>query len=201
MRVQLVLGALVSLATAFYYPSISDDQDQSKNHQEQDYNRQSRYLWINQSNTSPYYSLVMNATTLALGALYYGSIGLGMWSVLNEASNTVAKHKALKAKLQIDDSGDHGLGNDFQYSDLSEVSGGGDYAPSATNEAELEEYEKQLKEYEQAYEAYLASYKDWAEKYGMDPNPPDLNALVDSEETRRRKRYQISSLHRLLQAV
>ena len=191
MRVQLVLAALVSLATAFYYPSISDDQDQSKNHQEQDYNRQQRYLWINQSNTSPYYSLVMNVTTLAIGALYYGSIGLGMWSVLNDASNTVAKHKALKAKLQIDDSGDHSLGNDFQYSDLGEVDGG-DYAPSAADEAELIEYEKQLKEYEQAYESYLASYKDWAEKYGMDPNPPDLSAaaseLVESQE-QRRKRY------------
>ena len=129
----------------------------------------------------------MNVTTLAIGALYYGSIGLGMWSVLNDASNTVAKHKALKAKLQIDDSDDHGLGTDFQYGDLSEVSGG-DYAPSAADEAELAEYEKQLKEYEQAYEAYLASYKDWAEKYGMDPNPPDLSELVESQE-QRRKRY------------
>ena len=152
MRVQLVLAALVSLATAFYYPSISDDQDHSQNHH--DYNRQGRYLWINQSNTSPYYSLVMNMTTIAIGMLTYGSVGLGLWSVLAEADNALAKKKALKAKLQVgtgNDDFDDTLASDFEY-DLSEVNSApgdqGSYSYSTADEAEILKYEKELKEYE-----------------------------------------------------
>ena len=95
MRVQLVLAALVSLAAAFYYPSISDDQA-SQTYEQAGYNRNGRYLWVNESNTASYYSMVVNTTTLAIAGFYLGTIGLGMYSLWNDAANTVAKHKLAK---------------------------------------------------------------------------------------------------------
>ena len=152
------LGLLNNKKKLTYIGSLADRT--TTHEQQQQQNRHGRYLWVNESNANPFYSMVFNATTVAIGAFYFGSIGLGIYSVLNEAANSVAKHKKAKSKLQDADAEQIGVGPiDLETYDTSD-------------DSDLEEYEKQLHEYEQAYDAYLKSYQDWAEQYGQDPEPP-----------------------------
>ena len=159
MKFQLVLAALVGLASSvasafglWNYPPISSfDQNLSAQHQTS--YEQPRYLYTDANSSIP----VVNATTLAVGAFYFGSIALGVLSVLNDAANAVAKHKAQKKVKKVKKN----------YS----------FQPSfQPEEEELDEeykrYEQELRQYKESYAEYLKSYADWAEKYGQDPNPP-----------------------------
>ena len=154
MKFQLVLAALVGLASSalWNYPPISSF-DQNLLQAEQTSYEQPRYLYTDANSSIP----VVNATTLAVGAFYFGSIALGVLSVLNDAANAVAKHKAQKKVKKVKKN----------YS----------FQPSfQPEEEELDEeykrYEQELRQYKESYAEYLKSYADWAEKYGQDPNPP-----------------------------
>lgn len=161
MKFQLVLAALVGLASSvasafglWNYPPISSfDQNLSAAQHQTSY-EQPRYLYTDANSSIP----VVNATTLAVGAFYFGSIALGVLSVLNDAANAVAKHKAQKKVKKV---------KKKTYS----------FQPSFQPEEEeldeeYERYEQELRQYKESYAEYLQSYADWAEKYGQDPNPP-----------------------------
>lgn len=157
MKFQLVLAALVGLASSalWKYPSISSigaDPNQSE--------QQPRYLYTDANSSIP----VVNATTLAVGAFYFGSIALGVLSVLNDAANAVAKHRAQKKVKKVKKVS----AQDFQPSFRPEH--------EAIDE-EYERYEQELREYKESYAEYLNNYREWAEKYGQDPIPPTSAAL------------------------
>lgn len=153
MKFLLVLAALVGLAFSFTYPSYEAD-----HHEDILLHRERRYLRVNNDT-------VVNATTLAIGAFYFGTIALGFMSVLNNAANQVVKHRS---KLRKD--------SDIQPSPLEYE----EYSEYSDLEA-YERYEQELREYKQAYAEYVKEYKQWAEEYGQDPNPP-------------KKRYEFSYL-------
>ena len=157
MKFQLVLAALVGLASSalWKYPSISSigaDPNQSE--------QQPRYLYTDANSSIP----VVNATTLAVGAFYFGSIALGVLSVLNDAANAVAKHKAQK-KVKKVKKNRYAIEDSFQPS----------FQPEEDQlDEEYERYEQELRQYKESYAEYLQNYADWAEKYGQDPIPPAI---------------------------
>jgi hypothetical protein len=145
---------VLAKAASYHYPSISshgrpDPEDLTG----LDRNGHGRYLFVN---SEP----VINATTIAITALYVGSLGLGVLSVFNEAANTVAKHRAKKvAKAKAKK--DHRPPPTQHYHNDNDD----DLDP------ELLQYEQQVREYEKAYADYAKSYQEWADKYGQPPGP------------------------------
>ena len=168
MKFQLLLGALVGLASSYglHYPAISHTDQQAES-------SQPRYLYTNANSSIP----VVNATTLAVGAFYFGSIALGVLSVLNDAANAVAKHRASKKAKKVKKV------SQVRYQDAdAEVSEELDEI-----DEEFERYEKELREYKESYAEYLKNYAEWAEKYGQDPHPPP-----DHFRRRRKRRLDMS---------
>ena len=168
MKFQLVLAALVGLASSvasafglWNYPPISSfDQNLSAAAQHQTSYEQPRYLYTDANSSIP----VVNATTLAVGAFYFGSIALGVLSVLNDAANAVAKHKAQK-KVKKVKKNRYAIEDSFQPS----------FQPEEDQlDEEYERYEQELRQYKESYAEYLQNYADWAEKYGQDPVPPAI---------------------------
>ena len=169
MKFQLVLAALVGLvAGASFYPPISSlDQHDSMSPAQMfesgsEFNdmlsRQRRYLRVDNVT-------VVNGTSLAYGAFMFGSIALGVLSVLNDAAQSVAKHKRARRKklrknFQNVDVADHETETDDQLEPLDA-------------ESEYARYEQEVKEYQRKYQEYLAQYKEWAKEYGQDPTPPE----------------------------
>ena len=161
MKFQLVLAALVGLASSalWNYPPISSF-DQNLLQAEQTSYEQPRYLYTDANSSIP----VVNATTLAVGAFYFGSIALGVLSVLNDAANAVAKHKAQK-KVKKVKKNRYAIEDSFQPS----------FQPEEDQlDEEYERYEQELRQYKESYAEYLQNYADWAEKYGQDPIPPSI---------------------------
>jgi len=112
---------------------------------------------------------VVNATTLAVASFYFGSIALGVLSVLNDAAISVAKHKrARRKKLRAKQ--DNSLDENTPIAIHDDIA----------NQAELEyaQYEQDVREYKKKYQEYLDQYKVWAEEYGQDPTPHDFPAAV-----------------------
>ena len=161
MKFQLLLGALVGLASSGYvsYPAISS------NMADPSHGFGPRYLYTNANSSLP----VVNATTLAVGAFYFGSIALGVLSVLNDAANAVAKHRAAKKAKKVKKVSQLRYEDEEKDIELEEI------------DEEFARYEQELREYKESYAEYLQNYKTWAEKYGQDPNPP-------ADHFRRRKR-------------
>lgn len=150
MKFLLVLAALVGLAFSF----VPDHHA----HEEKDIllHRERRYLRVNNAT-------VVNATTLAIGAFYVGTIALGFMSVLNNAANQVVKHRSkLRKFTQIEPS-------PLEYQEYSEYP---EEYPEYSEQKAYEKYQQELREYKQAYAEYVKKYKQWAEEYGQDPNPP-----------------------------
>jgi len=176
MKFQLVLATLVGLVagTSFYppislvdqQPSSQPPQPQSSDSLQAEFNdmlsRQRRFLRVDNVT-------VVNATTLAVASFYFGSIALGVLSVLNDAAISVAKHKrARRKKLRVkqDNSLDHN----------TPIASHDDIANQA--ESEYARYEQEVSEYKKKYQEYLDQYKEWAEEYGQDPTPHDFPAAV-----------------------
>ena len=187
MKFQLVLAALVGLvASASFYPPISSadladhaiGQDGQVAHARRslspaqmfesgsEFNdilsRHPRYLRVDNVT-------VVNATSMAYGAFMFGSIALGVLSVLNDAALSVAKHKRVarrnRKKLRknfqndvIDDSADDTIHDDNMDLDA---------------ESEYARYEQEVREYKKKYQEYLDQYSEWAKAYGQDPTPPE----------------------------
>lgn len=116
---------------------------------------EARYLRVD--NTT-----VINENTLAIGAFYFGTVALGLMSVLNDAANAVAKHRALKfkAKKATVNPNEEFVVSPKEYEEEYLVD---DY----------EKYESELREYQKQYQKYLDEYAEWAEMYGQDPTPPN----------------------------
>ena len=186
MKFQLVLAALVGLvASASFYPPISSadladhaiGQDGQAGQQPaqspaqmfksgSEFNdilsRQPRYLRVDNVT-------VVNATSMAYGAFMFGSIALGVLSVLNDAALSVAKHKRVarrnRKKLRknfqndviIDESDDETVDDNMDLDD----------------ESEYARYEQEVREYKKKYQEYLDQYSEWAKAYGQDPTPPE----------------------------
>ena len=191
MKFQLVLAALVGLvASASFYPPISSadladhqaiGQDGQAGQQPaqspaqmfksgSEFNdilsRHPRYLRVDNVT-------VVNATSMAYGAFMFGSIALGVLSVLNDAALSVAKHKRvarrnrkkLRKNLQndvIDDSVDDTIDDTFD-----------DNMDHLDAESEYARYEQEVREYKKKYQEYLDQYSEWAKAYGQDPTPPE----------------------------
>ena len=175
MKFQLVLAALVGLvAGASFYPPISsvDQQPPSLPHpsssKQAEFNdilsRQRRFLSVDNVT-------VVNATTMAVTSFYFGSIALGVLSVLNDAALSVAKHKrARRKKLRAKQD------NRLQFADADDIDMAGSNDDitddDITAESEYARYEQEVREYQKKYQEYLDNYKEWAEEYGQDPTPP-----------------------------
>ena len=183
MKFQLVLAALVGLvAGASFYPPISSVDQPSLPHpsssKQAEFNdilsRQRRFLSVDNVT-------VVNATTMAVTSFYFGSIALGVLSVLNDAALSVAKHKrARRKKLRAKQD------NRLQFADADTDDITDDDITQA--ESEYARYEQEVREYQMKYQQYLDNYKEWAEEYGQDPTPPGsagLSGLIS-------KRYLIS---------
>ena len=191
MKFQLVLAALVGLvASASFYPPISSadltdhaiGQDGQVAHARRslspaqmfesgsEFNdilsRHPRYLRVDNVT-------VVNATSMAYGAFMFGSIALGVLSVLNDAALSVAKHKRVarrnRKKLRknfqndvIDDSVDDTIDDTFD-----------DNMDHLDAESEYARYEQEVREYKKKYQEYLDQYSEWAKAYGQDPTPPE----------------------------
>ena len=192
MKFQLVLAALVGLvASASFYPPISsadladhaigqNGQQPAHAHARQslspaqmfesgsEFNdilsRQPRYLRVDNVT-------VVNGTSMAYGAFMFGSIALGVLSVLHDAALSVAKHKRVarrnRKKLRknfqndiIDDSDDT---IDDTIDDTMDLDAESEYA----------RYEQEVREYKKKYQDYLDQYSEWAKAYGQDPTPPE----------------------------
>jgi hypothetical protein len=183
MKFQLVLAALVGLvASASFYPPISsaDLADQAIGQKPaharmspaqmfesgSEFNdilsRHPRYLRVDNVT-------VVNATSMAYGAFMFGSIALGVLSVLNDAALSVAKHKRVarrnRKKLRknfqndvIDDTIDDTIDDNMDHLDA---------------ESEYARYEQEVREYKKKYQEYLDQYSEWAKAYGQDPTPPE----------------------------
>jgi hypothetical protein len=180
-----MLAFVVGLAKAasfYHYPPISSGPNQQVQDTSHEFNRNGhgRYLFVNST-----YTPVINATTIAVTAFYFGSIGLGILSVFNDAANAVARHRAKKLKAKKD-SLDRPILEDLE--DDFNVHGA-DEGSSGNLDPELLQYEQQVREYEKAYADYVKSYQDWADKYGQVPQPP--------APAERNRRYQSSKLYYL----
>ena len=200
MKFQLVLAALVGLvASASFYPPISsaDLADHAiGQHGGQDgqqpahanyhamfesgsefndiLSRQPRYLRVDNVT-------VVNATSMLYGAFMFGSITLGVLSVLNDAALSVAKHKRVTRRKK--------LRKNFQNNDVIDDPADDtiDDTMNLDAESEYARYEQEVREYKRKYQEYLDQYSEWAKAYGQDPTPPE--GSFPSGPPARSKRY------------
>lgn len=188
MKFQLVLAALVGLvASASFYPPISSadltDHAIGQDGQQVAHARRSlspaqmfesgsefndilsrhpRYLRVDNVT-------VVNATSMAYGAFMFGSIALGVLSVLNDAALSVAKHKRVARRNRKK------LRKNFQNDVIDDDSDDDTIDDNMDLDAESEyaRYEQEVREYKKKYQEYLDQYSEWAKAYGQDPTPPE----------------------------
>jgi hypothetical protein len=194
MKFQLVLAALVGLvASASFYPPISsadladhaigqhgqNGQQPAHAHARRslskaqmfesgsEFNdilsRQPRYLRVDNVT-------VVNATSMAYGAFMFGSIALGVLSVLNDAALSVAKHKRVARRNRKK------LRKNFQNDVIDVIDDFDDTIDDNMDidaKSEYARYEQEVREYKRKYQEYLDQYSEWAKAYGQDPTPPE----------------------------